>query len=280
MPNNEIRFHFGAHATLEDALETGNDFQWCTVYCPEQAGHNDLTRQLYWYLSAGAIGPLKVFKSEKPTGPIFKLEQYFMIHGSRKRIELIDVPHNSPISDRLSKLKDAVVSVAEEDHSFSEARAKYLTGLVHFVLANRDRERHIIERLMHLDDELTNQRILVRLGTCHADIAHLARMMGLCVQTYVQRRPLEPLSLGYICVNRSKPMPHGLPEQCLFGQLLSEHTFLDNTVSDYHENNEVLWQTTKQFGISEIEDLWERCREDEQSAFSTLLEALRRKNLA
>lgn len=277
---NEIRFFFGAHMSARDALETRDAIDWCTVYCPEAVGYMETNQKVYQCISAGALDAVEVCFSLHNAPSLFKLFNMILVQGTHKRIELIDVPSTLSSFRGLDNAAQRVTGVAHRDCSYAELLCLVHEDFTAFVAYNRIREDHIVSELVRLNRALSNERILVRLGTLHYRVAALAEKAGLTVIRTLQKRRFGPLSLCYHYLNCGTELPDGLLDRFILAGMLVRHTWLAQTVSDPLEQEQVLHRTISAFTPHDIEELWEDCRLNPSHAPSILLQAIRIRNLA
>lgn len=280
MPNNEIRFHFGPHMMPVDIIAMQDDFEWCTVYCPEGISNQKALGTMYRYVSMGALEAEVAHGLKKPSGGVFDLVELMLIQGSQKRIEILDVPDGTVLCERLTLYVESLTKTAVRNRPFHEVVDEFLGDLTGFVQANREREAFILERLRELDDVSSGERILIRLGPCHYRIAAAARDSGLSVEHVMRSGHLRLFALCYHYLNCGRTIPEPLAERYILSQMLSRHTPIFSTVFDGYDVERILWETTAHFGTDEIAALWEWCRREPELSGTILLSALRNRDLA
>jgi len=281
MPGSVIRFFFGTHISKDDALASRDDFEWCTVFCPEGTGCGPTHGLMYDYLSRGVFDARTAYNLIEPPGGPFELVQLMMMQGSGKQIELVDVPDGHVLNDRLSSICTSLTTVAFRDIDFSQACDDTVSDFTDFVKWNREREQYIVNGLCRLDAELVNERVLVRLGACHCFIVKQAVSRGLAVERVFQRGThYASFSLCYHYINCGLSMPPNILERYILTELLLRYTSIAATVPLYSDTERILWKTAKVFGADEIAELWGRCQSEPDNGADILLKALRIRDLA
>lgn len=272
---NIVRFHFGAHQTHAEIVALLPDFAWCSIYCPEGTGYGDVNRDMYRMLTAGDLWPKTAFNLLPGAEGPFELAQLKMIAGSGKRIELIDVPHGIAEYTVVDGIAEEVVRTSYFDGGYRQACANAVTVQTAFVQANRNRERYIIEQLLRLNDECSGERILVRMGTTHYRMADLANVCGLTVERGFCRGKLSLPGLCYHYLNTGRTIPSRVLAMYLFRGLLMRYWAQSALWLDRGELEALLWARCRPFTESDIEEIWERVRADDNAAQHIIMDSLR-----
>lgn len=280
---NIVRFFFGSHVTAADAVAMREDFEWCTVFCPEGPGYGDVNRDMYRHLAAGALNAYAAFRLEQKSGSdgsLFDLAQLLFIQASHKRVELVDAPFDSPINPALEEAFAEVRRSGKFDCEFSEAMDHAARAMGDFVAANRDRERYVVEELLRLDAELAGERILVRFGLAHYRMAHLAEARGLSVERVFQHVRLGMASACYHCANTRGDIPRLLLAKYILSKMIFRFWWRPLMGFDGGGLEKELWRLTAPFTEADVRVLWDSIRQgDESEGEAVIGAALRERGL-
>jgi hypothetical protein len=150
-----------------------------------------------------------------------------------------------------------------------------------FISAIRARNAHILRGLCELDRDLSDSRVLVRLGAAHARIARGAVIRGLCVQQAFQRMsgpfPTDGLVSHYGECER--PIPRVVLARHLLFVVLGAFLLPLDLTHSIKEAHAAIMGITNRFSEADIAQLWERIRNDWDGALRTILTTLRSKGI-
>ena len=176
----EVSFFFSAHGIPEDYEGIKQAFKETDVFVIESHGWKEEELQLLRSIAAGDKMPSHLAHGQAPRN-INEFEED-LLFGSKKRIEIIDVPEGHPlqheddgtsayfdVAERFiaqGNLEDTLASFAEN----AKRNAEYL----------RKKDAFLKERLNALLDNLSKEpgrplKVLVQMGSTHSEISHALR---------------------------------------------------------------------------------------------------------
>jgi hypothetical protein len=192
LPPIDIRIHFGAHGTREDAMNFEKELEEADVYFPESLGWDTAELVAFKKFTEGKMSQetLERFMAKvtprEYVGVGFEKQLFKMLYQTRKPVAFIDLPEGHPIQKELKFLK--FNNFSEKSKSFEElldSMKDYAKKVAELQLKREEYMQSQIvpqlERLCAENPELAKKktiRILMSLGSAHTTLYHVLKKEG------------------------------------------------------------------------------------------------------
>lgn len=186
-PRVSINIFYAAHAMEKDIEKLDESMEGVDVFIPEMAGWNEKRVGMFRDISEGKLTAEQALKKQRASPEKNTFRYYYhkkfydSFYNTQKRIEVIDIPENSPI------FKDLVESLKvrfDFGKDFEENLNEYKKRGKKYADMQKKREEYILAKLKELRGDITKNpseydlnkngevKLLLQLGAVHTRIYH------------------------------------------------------------------------------------------------------------
>lgn len=267
--SGEVTLYFGRHISRSDGRSIPLD--QCEVFAPEFAGWTMLLKHVYEEVSTGRLSVARAARlmeeSEGSTFHDFQIGQFSVLSATRKRVLMLDWPHDHPKLRHLIAVSDVGEMLPPRMQPFAAAHATVGRQLRDFSVLQIEREHHIADRIGEIVPGLNGKRLLMSIGASHTNLALLLVRRGIRVRRLNQLtvHPFSPKDQAVRYVSWGMAIPYETAAHHILWGMLSDWYFPQNqAVTSRHwvkiKATQLLKEVADALTEPQIAELWDNCR--------------------
>lgn len=224
-----LAFHFGPHATEDDARALRPQLEKCDIFIPEMYGWSQRTKQIYNDVSLGKTDLFDAVEQVGGNYPQYKLNVFEELHGTNKAVAFADIPSGHPSLEEEKKLDDQeeivntdFVTATKKKMETAKAKAAFISQREGYMVDNLPK---IVAEILANNPELaakSNVNVFLQLGSTHTRVSHFLQKEGYVIG--VREFPEKEYSFG--------GYGHELTRRILFNKPVSEELLARSVIED------------------------------------------------